>query len=79
MSNQNLVTLARNIRENIVNCIGSLGVGHIGGCLSIADLLAVLYGKHMNYDPKNPSWKVGTGWFVQKDTLVLVSMPFLLK
>lgn len=54
MSNQNLVTLARNIRENIVNCIGSLGVGHIGGCLSIADLLAVLYGKHMNYDPKNP-------------------------
>lgn len=54
MSNQNLVALARNIRENIVNCIGSLGVGHIGGCLSIADLLAVLYGKHMNYDPKNP-------------------------
>ena len=54
MSNQNLVTLAQNIRENIVNCIGSLGVGHIGGCLSIADLLAVLYGKHMNYDPTNP-------------------------
>ncbi len=54
MSNQNLVALAQNIRENIVNCIGSLGVGHIGGCLSIADLLAVLYGKHLNYDATNP-------------------------
>lgn len=54
MSNQNLVALAQNVRENIVNCIGSLGVGHIGGCLSIADLLAVLYGKHLRYDPKNP-------------------------
>lgn len=54
MSNQNLVALAQNIRENIVNCIGSLGVGHIGGCLSIADLLAVLYGKHLKYDATNP-------------------------
>lgn len=55
MSNPNLAEFAKNIRENIVNCIGSLGMGHIGGCLSIADLLAVLYGKHMNYDPKNPA------------------------
>ncbi len=54
MSNLNLKETARNIRENIVNCIGSLGVGHIGGCLSIADLLAVLYGKHLNYNPENP-------------------------
>ncbi|MBQ8178129.1 MAG: transketolase [Clostridia bacterium] len=54
MRNQNLVALAQNIRENIVNCIGSLGVGHIGGCLSIADLLAVLYGKHLKYDATNP-------------------------
>ena len=49
-----LENVARNIRANIVECIASLGVGHIGGCLSIADVLAVLYGKHMRYDPKNP-------------------------
>ena len=54
MSELNLALTARNVRENIVNCIGSLGVGHIGGCLSIADLLAVLYGKHMKFDASNP-------------------------
>ncbi len=35
--------------------IGTLGVGHIGGSLSIVDLLVVLYEKYMNIDPKNPS------------------------
>lgn len=49
-----LKELAKNIRANIVEAIASIGVGHIGGCLSIADVLAVLYGKHMRYDPKNP-------------------------
>ena len=49
-----LALKAKNIRENIVNCIGSLGIGHIGGCLSIADLLAVLYGKHLKFDASNP-------------------------
>lgn len=44
------------IRRHIVDAIGMLGVGHIGGCLSVADVLAVLYfGGHMkNIDPKNP-------------------------
>ena len=46
---------ARRIRRNIIDAIGTLGVGHIGGCLSLADLLAVLYfGGHMKIDPANP-------------------------
>jgi len=49
-----LKQVARDIRCNIVECIGSIGVGHIGGCLSIADLLAVLYFQEMNVDPQNP-------------------------
>lgn len=36
--------------------IANLGVGHLGGSLSITDLLAVLYGVEMKYDPKNPKW-----------------------
>ena len=43
------------IRKSVLNTIGTLGVGHIGGCLSIVDLLVVLYEKHMNIDPKNPN------------------------
>jgi len=53
----NLEAKANAIRVNILNCIGSIGVGHIGGCLSVADVLAVLYFKHMNIDPKNPKWE----------------------
>lgn len=49
-----LKQVAKDIRCGIVECIGSLGVGHIGGCLSIAELLAVLYFEEMNIDPQNP-------------------------
>jgi len=45
---------AKTIRKLTVDCIGKLGIGHIGGCLSIADLLAVLYNAVMNIDPQNP-------------------------
>ncbi len=42
------------IREDTIKCIGSIGVGHVGGCLSIVEILASLYFKHMNVDPTNP-------------------------
>jgi len=45
---------AKEIRIQTIRCIGKLGVGHIGGSLSIADVLAVLYYDQMNIDPKNP-------------------------
>ena len=45
---------AKEIRRGIITCIGSLGTGHIGGALSMAEVLAALYFKHMNIDPKNP-------------------------
>ncbi len=48
---------ANEIRKETVKCIASIGVGHIGGSLSIADLLAVLYFDEMKTDPSNPLWK----------------------
>lgn len=49
----NLKEFAIEIRKETIKSIGNLGVGHIGGSLSIVDLLAV-YGKEMNIDPQNP-------------------------
>jgi len=46
--------ICRQIREQTVRCIGSIGVGHIGGCLSLAEILGSLYFKHMHIDPDNP-------------------------
>ncbi|MCK4552179.1 MAG: transketolase [Tenericutes bacterium] len=45
---------AKEIRKHTLSCIGKLGVGHVGGSLSIADVLAVLYFDQMDIDPKNP-------------------------
>lgn len=45
---------ALEIRRLTVDCISNFGMGHIGGCLSIADVLAVLYFERMNVDPNNP-------------------------
>lgn len=46
--------LARNIRINSVKMVNAGGSSHIGSVLSIADILAVLYGSVMNFEPSNP-------------------------
>ena len=48
------VSKCNQIRKDILLEIGTLGVGHIGGSLSIVELLVVLYYKHMNVEPSNP-------------------------
>ena len=42
------------IRCLTINEISSFGSGHIGGAMSISDLLALLYFDVMNVDPKDP-------------------------
>lgn len=50
--------LAARIRRHIVNMIGCEGhVGHLGGSCSSADIVAVLYGYKLRFDPKNPWWE----------------------
>ena len=48
---------ATQIRKLTLQCIGELGVGHIGGSLSLCELLSVLYFKVMRVDPENPAWE----------------------
>ena len=55
---------ALNIRKNILRMIKAGKAGHIGGALSIAEILTVLYYKVMRIDPKNPKWE-------KRDRLVL--------
>ena len=52
--NRELKEVCKDIRCDILTCIGHLGVGHIGGCLSLVELLAVLYFEEMNIDPAEP-------------------------
>lgn len=52
-----LQKFAAEIRIALLEEMKARGFGHIGGSLSICDLLAVLYGKVMKYDAKNPKWE----------------------
>ena len=52
-----LKSKATEIRTLTIEEIGTLGTGHIGGAMSIVDLLALLYFHRMKIDPKNPSMR----------------------
>ena len=45
---------AARIRKTALETIHTAGSGHIGGSFSMADIMAVLYIKAMNIDPKDP-------------------------
>ena len=51
-----LKRFAAQIRIALLEEMKARGFGHIGGSLSICDLLAVLYGKVMNYMVDDPKW-----------------------
>jgi transketolase len=59
-----LKDIATRIRVETVKAIGGLGIGHIGGSLSVAEMLSVLYWHEMRIDPARPRWE-------ERDRLVL--------
>lgn len=60
---RDLKEICRDIRCDTVTAIGTLGIGHIGGCLSIIEALAVLYFEAMSIDTADPK-KPGRDRFV---------------
>jgi len=48
------VQLAREIRRNTLRMVHRAKASHIASALSICDILAVLYGRVMSFDPANP-------------------------
>ena len=53
---QELNAKARDIRVLTLEMIGHAGKGHLGGAVSIADILSLLYFKRMNVKPEEPRW-----------------------
>lgn len=50
-----VVDLARRIRTHVLHMTHRAAASHVGSCLSIADLLAVLYARVLRVDPANPA------------------------
>jgi transketolase len=61
---KDLNRFAAQIRIETIKALAEAGFGHIGGAMSIADVLAVLYGAVMHVDPTNPGME-------ERDWLVL--------
>ena len=57
MNEKKCKVLAAQIRLETLKVIHSRGFGHVGGSMDLADLMAVLYGEVMKFDPKNPRWE----------------------
>lgn len=51
---EELKSLAKTVRKDIVSMLTESRSGHPGGSLSAADILTTLYFGEMNIDPKNP-------------------------
>lgn len=45
---------AARVRESIVHMCGTPGGGHLGGSMSLAEILVTLYGRVLRYDPARP-------------------------
>ena len=56
MSDLNSMELARRVRLHALKMVIVGGSSHIASVLSIADILAVLYARVMNYKIKEPKW-----------------------
>ena len=57
MTIKELCSQANELRRTIVEMVYRAGSGHIGGSLSAAEILTVLYFHEMRLDPENPSWE----------------------
>ena len=56
LSDSDLKSLAGEIRRSSLRMAVAAQLGHPGGDLSAADVLAVLYGRILRYDPARPQW-----------------------
>lgn len=62
-STKEIKEFATDIRIEALRSLEKIGAGHIGGVMSMADLMAVLYSGVMKVDPKNPRWE-NRDWLV---------------
>ena len=57
---------AQAIRRNIVRMIQAANLGHIGGDLSVSDILTTLFLSILRVDPANPQWEARDRFILSK-------------
>ena len=60
------ITFSREIRREIIKMVHAAKASHVGGALSMADLLAVLYSEILQIDPSDPLNESRDRFFLSK-------------
>lgn len=76
---QKLTDVARELRLTVVDVMAWSGGAHIGGSLSIIDILTILYFKYLNVDPENPDWEDRDRFVLSKGHAAAGYIPVLSK
>lgn len=74
-----LEDLARDLRLSMVDVMTWSGGAHIGGSLSIADILTILYFKHLRIRPDQPDWEDRDRFILSKGHAAAGLIPTLAK
>ena len=76
---QKLQDIARELRLTIIDVMAWSGGAHVGGSLSIVDILTILYFKYLNIRPDEPQWDDRDRFILSKGHAAAGYIPVLAK
>ncbi len=76
---ERLQDIACELRLTMVDVMAWSGGAHIGGSLSIVEILTILYFKYLNIDPKRPDWEERDRFILSKGHAAAGYIPVLAK
>lgn len=74
-----LQEIAKDLRLDIIDTMKYAGGAHVGGSMSMIDMLTALYFKFLKLDPKNPDWEDRDRFILSKGHCALGYIPTLMK
>ena len=76
---QRLLDIARELRLTVIDVMAWSGGAHVGGSLSIMDILTILYFKYLNIRPEEPHWEDRDRFILSKGHAAAGYIPVLAK
>lgn len=76
---QRLKDIARELRLTVIDVMAWSGGAHVGGSLSIIDILTILYFKYLDINPADPQWDERDRFVLSKGHAAAGLIPVLAK
>ena len=76
---QRLKDIARELRLTVIDVMAWSGGAHVGGSLSIIDILTILYFKYLDVNPADPQWEERDRFVLSKGHAAAGLIPVLAK